>query len=212
MKKREKEAPLVLTAAEMKAAEAAAVEKGASYAGLMQNAGGAAAREILQIAPNFDLLPRALLLCGRGNNTGDAFVVAGHLARWGWQVQVLLLCGETLSPLAQQTYLQIPGSATRVKADTADYAAPLVVDGVFGTGFHGGLPQEVEAAFNRANAGGGVRVALDVPSGLNCDTGEITRGCFAAHYTLAFGAYKPALLMQSTRAVVGQARCLDIGL
>lgn len=201
----------VLTAAQMKAAEAAAVEKGTSYRQLMENAGTRAAEAIEQLAGAGGLEHRLLLLCGKGNNAGDAFVVARLLAQKGWRAQLLLLYDEGFSQLARLNLDGLPEGAERLaRAGDAGWDAPIIVDGVFGTGFHGQLPDFVAEAFKRAAAG--LRVALDVPSGLDCDTGAAAPHTFAAAHTLTFGAYKPALVGNAAARLAGQVHLLDIGL
>lgn len=202
----------ILTCAQTKKAEAAAVLAGTSYLQLMENAGVAAANEISAIARAKNLPHSILLFCGKGNNAGDAFVVARLLAQKNWQVQVLPLCGDAYSLLAQQNKLALPGTVQSVAPENANFTAAFLVDGVFGTGFKGPLPLQVQTVFATANAAAGQRVALDIPSGLECDSGHVQPGCFRADYTLTFGAYKPALVLPETQGYTGQVRCLDIGL
>ncbi len=199
----------ILRASEMRQAEAAAVAAGSSYAELMERAGAGAAAQILTLpARNHSVL----LLCGKGNNAGDAFVAGRLLAERHWRVQYLLLCGRALSPLAAEMLGRLAPLAEQVEAGGAGFGADVLVDGVFGTGFRGVLPPEVAAAFRRANAAAGLRVALDLPSGLASDTGAADSDTFAAHYTLTFGAYKPGLVMERNRPLTGDIRCIDIGL
>lgn len=208
----------ILTAAGMKAAEDAAAQAGTSYEQLMENAGTAAARAIVSAAQRQNLPRQALLLCGRGNNAGDAFVVGRLLAQEGWQVKALLLLAGELSALARLNLGRMPPEVAVLHAngDAARLAgsmcAGVIVDGVFGTGFHGGLPPAAAAAFRRARECDGLKVALDVPSGMDCDSGLCAPGTFTAQLTLTFGAYKPGLLMQGSAAVCGSILCLDIGL
>lgn len=204
----------VLTAAEMKQAEEAAVLAGASFEQLMETAGAKSAAEMLRLADENELAHTALLLCGKGNNAGDAFVAARHLAKVGWQVQVLPLLGEEkMSILAKHNLLALPDEVQKVTPETADYTAAFIVDGVFGTGFAGKqLPPQVAEAFRTANAAAATRVALDIPSGLVCDTGAVAPGTFHAHYTLTFGAYKPGLLVSGNQSYTGQVILVDIGL
>lgn len=199
----------VLARAEMRAAEDAAVQAGTSYEQLMENAGEAAAREIIKRMPT---PTKTLLLCGKGNNAGDAFVVGRLLAQAGWQVEWLPLCGEDYSPLAAKNLARLPDSVHRVDEAAANYGAALVVDAVFGIGFRGALPGNVAEAFEKANVAEGLRVALDLPSGLDCDTGEASPGTFTAGLTLTFGAAKPGMLAGEGKALCGETVVLDIGL
>lgn len=200
----------ILSCAQMKAAEAAAVQAGTSYEQLMENAGRGATDVLLNAAGTAP--SSVLLLCGRGNNAGDAFVVARLLAAQNWQVEVLPLCGEAFSPLAQLNFQRLPQTVRHVTPLTANYDVRWLVDGVFGTGFSGRLPQAVRTAFGRANCAAGTRVALDLPSGLNGDTGEADQDTFRAALTFTFGALKPALALASSLPFAGETQVLDIGL
>lgn len=202
----------ILTAAEMKAAEAAAVAAGTSYAQLMENAGTAAAEAITHIAAQKQLPLTALLLCGKGNNAGDAFVIGRILAKRGWQVQWVPLCGNNFSPLAQKNLQALPSNVQKVSLENVNLGAALLIDGIFGTGFSGNLPPNVRTACRLVNKAGGTRIALDIPTGLHCDTGQADIDTFLAHFTLTFGALKPALLIPDAKTYYGEVHVLDIGL
>ncbi|MGD9559193.1 MAG: NAD(P)H-hydrate epimerase [Oscillospiraceae bacterium] len=202
----------ILTAAEMRAAEEAAVAAGTSFETLMENAGRAAAEEIARLAAARGLEKSMLLLCGKGNNAGDAFVVARLLAARGWRAQVLLLCGEKMSALARLNWQRLPPSVEKAMPCTANFGVGVLVDGVFGTGFSGRLPPGVQRVFTQANAADAARVALDLPSGLDCDSGAVAPDTFCAALTVTFGAYKPGLVLPQNAPVVGEVKCVDIGL
>lgn len=202
----------IYTARQMREAEATAVAAGTSYETLMENAGTKAAEELLKRAGQPSSV---LILCGKGNNGGDGLVVARLLAEAGWDVCVSFLCGEDLSPLSALNRERLPQVVTILSpaclAGEISRAAYLV-DGVFGTGFHGELPAAVKEIFRRANSAAAVRVSLDLPSGMDCDTGAVSSDTFRADLTDTFGAYKPALLMESSQAYCGEVSCLEIGL
>ena len=203
----------ICTAAQMREAEAAAVTKGTSYEALMENAGAKAAEEIRGLSSGKP--SSILLLCGKGTNGGDGLVIARHLAKAGWQVCVSFLCGAELSPLSQLNLERLPQNVSVVPvADLEENikSAGYLVDGVFGIGFHGELPLSVQRVFQKANRCKACRIALDLPSGMNCDTGETSPNTFCAGVTYTFGAYKPALLMETVKPYCGEVRCLDIGL
>ena len=90
--------PKIYTAAQMRERERAAVAAGTSFLQLMENAGQAAAADLLRRLPEPG---RALLVCGKGNNGGDALVIARVLQQHGWQADIVLLLGTTLSDLAE---------------------------------------------------------------------------------------------------------------
>lgn len=203
----------ICTAAQMREAEAAAVAAGTSYETLMENAGQKAAGEIQHLAASKPL--KILILCGKGNNGGDGLVIARALSEAGWAVQAAFLCGDELSPLSRLNWERLPEAVQIITPEQLSAAignAAYIVDGVFGIGFHGELPEAVQAVFELANRSKTVRIALDLPSGMNCDTGEASPNTFQADYTYTFGAYKPALLMKETEPFCGQVERLEIGL
>lgn len=203
----------ICTAAQMREAEAAAAAAGTSYETLMENAGQKAAGGIRHLAASEP--SKILILCGKGNNGGDGLVIARALSKAGWAVQAAFLCGDELSPLSQLNRERLPEVVELLTPDQLPAAignAAYIVDGVFGIGFHGELPEAVQAVFRLANLSKAIRIALDLPSGMNCDTGETSANTFRADYTYTFGACKPALLMKETEPLRGQVQCLEIGL
>lgn len=202
----------ILNTAEMRLAEAAANERGVSYEQLMENAGQKAAQYIIS---HFSPC-RIVFLCGKGNNAGDGLVMARLLTAKGFDCTVSFLCGESLSPLAtlnrERLPKQVKQTVSQQQAIDACKSAELLVDGVFGIGFHGALSAEVTAVFETANRLNAHRIALDLPSGLNADTGEFCANAFEAHTTFTFGAYKPALTMEGCQNLCGKVVCFDIGL
>ena len=135
--------PKIYTAAQMREREQAAVDAGTSFLQLMENAGQAAAADLLR---RFPIPGRALLVCGKGNNGGDALVIARVLQQHGWQADIVLLLGTMLSDLAETNRQRLQGlEGIRFLPVEALPAAleqgySLVIDGIFGTGFSGSLP------------------------------------------------------------------------
>lgn len=174
----------------------------------------AAAREIMWITREMRAAgtQKALLLCGKGNNAGDAFVIARLLPSQGWETVWVPLAGEDFSELASANLKRMPSPVTKKEMDTADFDVDMIIDGVFGTGFRGELPVAIRAAFQKANEAKALRVALDIPSGLDCDTGQASPDTYMADFTLTFGVYKPGLLFPEGARFCGEVRCLDIGL
>ncbi|MGN0641536.1 MAG: NAD(P)H-hydrate dehydratase [Huintestinicola sp.] len=204
----------VCTPKMMKKAEAAAVSRGSSYLELMENAGKAAARVI---AERMLRCRRVLILCGKGNNGGDGFVIARELSRLydDAVVTVLLMCGEPSSDIALTELERIRNSGVNiVSLDDhelgEDYDA--VVDAVFGTGFHGELDGRISdfmAKINRMNC---LRAAVDIPSGANSEDGNAAENTFAAHFTVTFGANKLGMLMGKAKKACGEVVVCDIGI
>lgn len=214
----------VLSSAEMKEMEALSDARGVSYEQLMENAGTAAADAIDRMVMlhgieykdrgTKDLAEgqKLLILAGKGNNAGDGFVIARLLANRGFSVKIALLCGTKFSPLAALNLQRLEELVQPEDLATAISEADIIVDAVFGTGFHGALSPELQNVFALANKASALRIALDIPSGMNCDTGETSPHTFEADHTLCFGAYKPCMLMLSCQPYLGRWKCLEIGL
>ena len=212
----------IYTAAEMRAHEQMAVDKGTTFEQLMENAGQAAAANLLR---RFPKAGRALIVCGKGNNGGDGLVIARVLSEQDWQVDVVFVLGEKLSPLAQLnrerlnhldgvSFIrpdELEGRTTgRLRTLKTGYG--LIIEGIFGTGFSGALPETAAAVCCLLNQADGFKIALDIPTGLNCDTGEADKDTFRADLTYAFAAYKPVHMTDAGKAYCGEAVCLDIGI
>ncbi len=220
----------ILTSTAMKAAEAAAVERGGSYLDLMENAGGAAAKRIAALL-NGIAGKQALIFCGKGNNGGDGLVIARKFLEAGALVTVIFAqgCGDAgvdeqkLSPLSRANLRAMDGwgedrllilDCTLGDEQLAALVqqAAVIVDAVFGTGFSGILPAGT-ARLNRAAAKAcGLLCALDIPSGVNCDTGEADADSFPAEVTFAFAALKPAHVLKASALRCGRVELLDIGI
>ncbi len=205
----------IYTSAQMREREQAAVDTGTSFLQLMENAGQAAAADLLRRLPQPG---RALVVCGKGNNGGDALVVARVLQQHGWQADIVLLLGENLSELAETNRHRLAGlhgirflpPQGLPAALQQDYA--LIIDGIFGTGFSGSLPPIVAECCRLLNRAAGCKVALDIPTGLNGDTAEAAADTFRADLTYAFAAYKPAHASPAAEQCCGEMVCLDIGI
>ena len=212
----------IYTAAEMREHEQMAVDKGTTFEQLMENAGQAAAADLLR---RFPKAGRALIVCGKGNNGGDGLVIARVLSEQDWQVDVVFVLGDKLSPLAQlnRERLNHLDGVSFIRSDelegrttgrlrTLKTGYGLVIEGIFGTGFSGALPEAAAAVCRLLNQADGFKIALDIPTGLNCDTGEADQDTFRADLTYAFAAYKPAHMTDAGKAYCGETVCLDIGI
>ena len=184
---------------------------------LMQRAAGGLARRCaeLLVDRHGGVYGRAVLLVvGAGNNGGDALYAGARLARRGAAVRALLLAPERAHP-GGLTELHASGGRT---ADRPDVPADLVVDGVLGIGGHGGLRPEATSAFERARAGAAgdgcrpVVVAVDVPSGVDVDTGDVQGDTVEADVTVTFGCLKPGLVVGPAAPRAGLVELVDIGL
>ena len=88
----------------------------------------------------------------------------------------------------------------------------LILDGIFGTGFHGQLPGPAALAVQTANSSSAKRIALDIPTGINGDNGLAADNSFQADITYAFAAKKPAHILKSSRFLCGEVEVIEIGI
>src|SRR5690606_19295571 len=181
---------------------------------LMARAAAGLAAACARVVPPYG--SRVVLLVGAGDNGGDALFAGARLARRGAGVTALLLAPGRAHP-AGLAALRAAGGTARDAADAASAAlvrrADLVVDGITGIGGRGGLRPGPAAGLAAAAAECGVPVvAVDLPSGVEADTGEVHGQAVRATLTVTFGAYKPALLIDPARQHAGEVRFTDIGL
>ena len=205
-----------VTAAEMKQLEQQADAAGLSYRQMMENAGAAAARLALRAVPE---AKSAAIFCGRGNNGGDGFVAARHLANAGLVVRLYLVEGEPVTTdaiyncgLARDMGLPVLALDALNQPEQAEFlkGADLILDGVYGTGFHGALRPAGLAAARWMNEAPGRVLALDLPSGLEADSGNAAEGAVQAELTVTFHAAKPCHRLAAAQC--GRVEVADIGI
>ncbi len=194
----------ILTAEQMRAAEAAAVDAGTSIETLMERAGEALAEAVFEYAGHRP----ALILCGPGNNGGDGFVAARHLRKRGVPVRVAALA-EPASEAAQWARSQWGGPAEDFVA--AEPSAVLV-DCLFGTGLTRPLAEDVAGRLRELAAASRIVVACDLPSGVETDGGALLSPAPACDLTVTFGALKPAHRLMPAMARMGRVVLVDIGI
>ncbi|MFF4043843.1 NAD(P)H-hydrate dehydratase [Streptomyces sp. NPDC001816] len=157
---------------------------------------------------------RVVLLVGSGDNGGDALYAGARLARRGAGVTAVLLARPERTHSEGLTALLRAGG--RVAADggaeEAVERADLVVDGIVGIGGKGGLRPDAEALAGAVERSRAAVVAVDLPSGVEADTGEVRGAALRADLTVTFGTHKPGLLVDPAREYAGSVRLVDIGL
>jgi hydroxyethylthiazole kinase-like uncharacterized protein yjeF len=151
---------------------------------------------------------KVLLLVGAGNNGGDALYAGARLARRGADVVALPLNPDRIHDGGLAALRSAGGSVTSVVPAGVD----LVVDGILGIGGRGGLRDDAVDVVNRATAGTATVVAVDLPSGVDADTGATPGAAVRADITVTFGVLKPGLLVGSGAAHSGLVDLVDIGL
>ncbi|MFC9628299.1 NAD(P)H-hydrate dehydratase [Streptomyces mirabilis] len=156
---------------------------------------------------------RIVLLVGSGDNGGDALYAGARLARRGAGVTAVLLVPERTHGAGLAALRRAGGTvAGSGAAEELILRADLVVDGIVGIGGKGGLrPEAVPLAACAADSRAAV-VAVDLPSGIEADTGEVLGTAVRADLTVTFGTHKPGLLIDPGREYAGSVRLVDIGL
>ncbi|WP_432047711.1 NAD(P)H-hydrate dehydratase, partial [Streptomyces asiaticus] len=160
---------------------------------------------------------RVALLVGSGDNGGDALYAGARLARRGAGVTAVLLNPDrahggglaALRAAGGRVAAVGGGSEANGAAEAAVARADLVIDGIVGIGGKGGLRPDAERLVRAVR---GIVVAVDLPSGVDADTGEVRGSAVRADATITFGAYKPGLLIDPARTHAGALRLVDIGL
>ncbi|WP_345597626.1 NAD(P)H-hydrate dehydratase [Streptomyces marokkonensis] len=156
---------------------------------------------------------RVVLLVGSGDNGGDALYAGARLARRGAGVTAVLLAPERAHGGGLAALRRAGGRvAGDGSAEQLISRADLVVDGIVGIGGRGGLRQEAVPLADAAARSRAAVVAVDLPSGVDADTGQVPGAAVRADLTVTFGAHKPGLLVDPAREYAGSVRLVDIGL
>jgi NAD(P)H-hydrate epimerase len=188
-------------------------EQGVPSLDLMERAGLGVARIVEQLAPDGPVA----VLCGKGNNGGDGFVVARLLRQAGRPVSVI--CTTTPEELSGDTAVnlkRLPGEPPLLFGDRPAreeiMRAHMIVDALLGTGSAGSPHGTVAQAIELANTAAAPVVSVDVPSGVDASTGVVAGDAVHAHVTVTFHAAKPGLWINPGKRRAGQVRVIDIGI
>jgi len=219
----------IVTAAEMREIDRATSERfGVPSIHLMENAGSTVARFVLSDYPHAE---RVGVVCGKGNNGGDGFVVARKLIEAGRAVRVLLLCGPeelrgdaaimfqkmlgSLRPLNAAPLIVHEASGLDASAAGEIFAADVIVDAILGTGFRPPVSPLYAAAIGKMNASAALIVAVDIPSGADADAMRPRAGAndqARADAVVTFTAPRPAHIFAALTAgptVIAPIGCFD---
>lgn len=208
----------VVTAAEMKEIERKAADAGTSYYQMMENAGTGAADYISQ--KHSVQGKHVLIFCGKGNNGGDGFVSARRLTEKKALVSLILMEGEPKTEdaiknkeLCESMGIPLYDAAKREPGFPGPIEeADIIIDAVYGTGFHGELKEPVKGVLRQINASEALVFSLDIPSGLNGDTGIADPDTVRADETIVFHRLKPAHKKESAKEYCGRILCISIGI
>jgi hydroxyethylthiazole kinase-like uncharacterized protein yjeF len=150
-----------------------------------------------------------VLLVGFGDNGGDALYAGVKLAARGVEVRAVLMDETRVHAAGLAALVQAGG---RIAGEEALDRADLIIDGLLGIGGRGGLRERAALLAEAAQRGGAPVLAVDLPSGIDADSGQVSGMCLRADVTVTFGAYKPGLLIDPAAANAGVIEFVDIGL
>ncbi|MER6155094.1 NAD(P)H-hydrate dehydratase [Streptomyces sp. NPDC001868] len=182
---------------------------------LMQRAAAGLAAACADTLPRRVYGSRVVLLTGSGDNGGDTLYAGARLARRGAGVTAVLLTPDRTHPEALKALLRAGGTTTTATAPTTAallHRADLVLDGIVGIGGSGGLRPEAAHLADLLATSPATVIAVDLPSGIEPDTGEVHGAAVRADLTVTFGTHKPGLLVDPAREYAGSVRLIDIGL
>ncbi|MGE3954094.1 MAG: NAD(P)H-hydrate dehydratase [Parachlamydiales bacterium] len=208
----------VLSASEMARIEREAYTRGASDRHFMTLAGEGIAHVVESYVKEHDLPWVATVLCGKGNNAGDAYVAARHLIGEGYPTRALQLAPiESASALCQEMRQAFQAAGGQVidchgEGDIQLLSQGIILDGILGTGFRGELKGLYAAAAERANRSGLPIIAIDIPSGINGNTGEGSTHAIEATVTVALGQAKRGCFLGEGWNHLGELQLVDFGL
>ncbi|MDX1922300.1 MAG: NAD(P)H-hydrate dehydratase [Alphaproteobacteria bacterium] len=203
----------VLTAQQMRLAEQSAVQAGTPLIVLMERAGLAVAEQVMA---RYTKCP-TIILCGPGNNGGDGFVAARHMAAKGWPVRILLFGKlEDLTPEAKVAASRWRGAVITASVSVLETAlqkgAQLVIDALYGIGLRRAVTGEAAQLLQLINRSGLPIVSVDIPSGLNADTGQVFGQSAVADLTICFFRKKLAHVLMPGRMLCGEIILMDVGI
>ncbi len=218
-------AVLQLTCQQCREADRIAIEEfGVPSIQLMENAGRGCAKAIQKLEPSGPVV----ILCGPGNNGGDGFVIARYLREAQIAVSVVRLCeaekyaGDALINLKRLASVDVPVNELHSNASDAQIERLLatadgkptkcIVDAMLGTGAKGPLRTPFNSVVRVANSIDAIRVAIDIPTGLDGDSGEVVDEAFRADLTCTFIAFKPCMDNVNGGPYCGVTQLVDIGL
>lgn len=212
---------IILTRDQVRLVDQLAIQRfGMSGLVLMENAGRNAAEIIRR---SYGDIGEAVILCGSGNNGGDGFVIARHLHDSGWSVWSILVGNEasltedTRANFGIARSMSLPIGSVHSPENIAGAlkslsASTVVIDALLGTGFRGDVRSPLAELIRVVNdAPRRATVAIDVPSGLDCDTGEPSHATIRADLTITFVALKRGFLKPGAAAYLGRVEVADIG-
>lgn len=208
----------IVSSKQMSMIESKAYKNGSSESDFMEEAGSGVALVVQDYVERHDLQRQVILICGKGNNAGDAYVAGLHLLSMEydvicWQLfpmdECSLLCRENSARFMHG------GGRIQYVLSAKELQFPdngIIVDGIFGTGFHGAVQGYIADVIEQMNLSGLPIIAIDIPSGLNGSTGEVASVSVVATQTAFLGLPKTGFFLRDGWIHVGKLRYVDFGL
>ncbi len=204
----------ILTPEEIRNAEDLAHRNGLSYEDMMESAGMGCAEHILTNHPDAENI---IIICGKGKNGGDGFVIARYLKQAGKNVKVLLAFNSPSDELSEKNKKRIEGAVDILDASHVNKSiiglineADMIVDAVFGIGFKGTLPEGIKELFRVVSHSEAKITAIDIPSGLSIHSEDIT-DCLKADETLSMLCFKHEHIYKPYSDYCGRTSIVPIG-
>jgi NAD(P)H-hydrate epimerase len=208
----------VVSSQQMSQIEEIAYQEGASKSDFMEEAGSGVALVVHDYVEKNSLDHHVLLLCGKGNNAGDAYVAGIHLLHLEFDVFALQLIPiEECSSLCQTSFHRFINEGGRILTVNSpkDLVFPsngVIIDGIFGTGFKGQVQEPYASLIHAANESRLPIISIDIPSGLNGETGRTEGDAIIATETAFLGLPKTGFFLRDGWNHVGKLRYVDFGL
>lgn len=202
----------ILTADEIKKVEQTAMEKYFSEAELMNRAGKKCVDKIVKYYGKEIDGNRILVFCGNGKNAGDGFVIAKRLCQFGNHAEIVLCDKKPTIPVCKQYFDEAAESGVKVtNFSDCDMDCALIVDCVFGIGFHGEPKEPFNSVFNAINESEAIVVSVDTPSGTNASDGSVINAV-RADLTIAISTYKYCHILPPASEYCGKIVAVNIGI
>ncbi|MBP3939021.1 MAG: NAD(P)H-hydrate dehydratase [Clostridia bacterium] len=212
---------LVYTCEQMRVIEENADVNGLSYVQMMENAGNACADKIYSVISGMGGVAKSVaVICGSGKNGGDGYVIARNLCERGFSVTLILADGFPAAYESKMMYSYLEDKPVIIMDLSGNYLACVnscltssaIVDCVYGIGFHGKLNELISRFFKDISKSRAKKFSVDIPSGLEGNSGEINSDYFKTDYTLAITCYKPVHILKPACEECGIVKLIDIGI
>lgn len=206
-----------LTVPQMTECEQRSDKSGVSLASLMDNAAQGLFRETIKAAHRLSQdrhtsITNILIIAGKGNNGGDGLVCAGLLKEAGFNVLVYLSQGQPATELSKAAYRRLDRELLTDDITSALESCEILIDCIFGTGFKGNIREDAVPLFEKINKSPAYRIACDIPSGCDADSGLCDIHAVSADMTVTFHRKKVGMAFTPTREKCGGIIVCDIGI